>query len=172
MLGLQVLGAMGVPLGRGAVLGMVYLHTTAQALIDPLLDTNNPLALAGNPSLPTGSSRPMQLCQGSSDPDGSQPPSSLCHLCATSAAPLLYTHTSHAHTSLHHHILLDAHPMSFFGPLPGPSCTHQEGQIPWRAWRAPGCCRNQLCKAGFKPGQSPAEQQMIELLQPPHPCQE
>lgn len=45
----------GVSLGRGAVLGVlgrVYLHTTDLALIYPLLDTNNPLALAGDPGKP------------------------------------------------------------------------------------------------------------------------
>lgn len=62
MLGLQVFGAMGVSLGRGAVLGMVYLHITDQALIYPLLDIDKPLALGGDTgnSPPSVSSRLLQ----------------------------------------------------------------------------------------------------------------
>lgn len=70
MLGLQVLGAMGVSLGRGAVLGMVYLHITDQALIYPLLDIDKALALGGDignslfPLYPPGSSRTMTAVPG------------------------------------------------------------------------------------------------------------
>lgn len=73
VLGLHIFGAVGVSLGRGAVLGVlgrVHLHITDQALIYLLLDTNKPLALVGDtgnplfPLYPPGSSRATTAVPG------------------------------------------------------------------------------------------------------------
>lgn len=153
MLGLQVFGAVGVSLGRGAVLGVlgrVHLHITDQALIYLLLDTSKPLALAGDTGNPLFPLYPSRLLQGHNScaraavtlmDHGHQPP--LATSADTPPAPLLHVRTSlrqgsvlHAHTSLDthkkmglDHFLLDDHPISFIVWATGSA-----------AELCPGCC--------------------------------
>lgn len=155
MLGLQVFGAVGVSLGRGAVLGVlgrVHLHITDQALTYLLLDTNKPLALAGDTGNPLFPLYPSRLLQGHDScaraavtpmDHSHQPPLAtsadtppLQPLCSTSALPSAtaqFSMPTHPWTRTKRWdwtiFLLDDHPISFIVWATGSA-----------AELCPGCC--------------------------------